>query len=216
MRHPTPWLRAFVAAQATALPQEEFARMLEAIHRLHTSYCDALQSAPPGALRGLALHRMLDQALAIANGLHTSCRRGCCGCCHFEVEITPDEAALLAAKVREGVVIDQDRLRLQATRPRLSPEWGRFFAPENRCVFLGDDHACRIYEWRPAACRRLLVTTPPEACTTPGAAVAPVPVLIAEVLLSAALDLAGGTYASIARLLSKELDAFPTPGSSGS
>ena len=51
-----------------------------------------------------------------------------------------------------------------------------------------------------------LVTTPAEACTTPGAAVAPFPVLIAEVLLSAALEMASGTQASLASLLRRELD----------
>ena len=204
--HPTPWLREFVTAQAQTLPAEEYTRLLATLRELHTRYLVVLQEAAPGTARAEALHRMLDRALATAHDQPLSCRRGCAGCCHFEVEITPDEAALLAVKVRAGAAIDRERLRLQSARPRLDPAWSRFFAPENRCVFLGDDDACRIYESRPAACRRLLVTTPAEACTTPGAAVAPVPVLIAEVLLSAALEMASGTQASLASLLRRELD----------
>jgi hypothetical protein len=77
---------------------------------------------------------------------------------------------------------------------------------ENRCVFLGDDGACGIYEDRPSVCRKHVVTTPAAACTTEGAAVAPVQVLLAEILLSAGLSLDGVEFGSLAKMLTRQLD----------
>jgi hypothetical protein len=90
------------------------------------------------------------------------------------VEITSDDAAVLKLVVDEGRVIDRERLAIQAARERKSPEWRKFWSKENRCVFLGEDGACGIYEDRPSVCRKHVVTTPASACTTDGAAVAPV------------------------------------------
>lgn len=205
MRCPTPQLRSVVDAQQQALSPDDFGEMMAAIRGLYEKYADGLEGVTAGEERARVLHRMMDQAVATAANVAVSCRRGCAGCCHYEVEITGDEAVVLAERVRDGIGIDRARLADQAARPRLSPAWARFFAAENRCVFLGDEGACRIYEDRPAACRRLLVTSPAEACTTAGAAVAPVRILLAEILLSAAVDLAEGEFASLPRLLHRAL-----------
>ena len=50
------------------------------------------------------------------------------------------------------------------------------------------------------------MTTPAVACTTDGAAVAPVQVLFAEILLSAGLSLEGVEFGSLAKMLTRELD----------
>lgn len=205
-RHPTPWLRSFAATQRSALAEKDFDEMLGLVRGIHAKYCAALMASAPGPDRAEALHRMMDRATATAHELRPSCKLGCSGCCHFEVEITPDEASMLAECVKEGVEVDKTRLDKQAERPRLSPEWGRFFDSDNRCVFLNEDGACRVYERRPAACRRLLVTTPPEYCTTVDAPVAPVGILLAELALNAAVDVSEGTHAALARLLKKELN----------
>jgi hypothetical protein len=55
-------------------------------------------------------------------------------------------------------------------------------------------------------CRRLLVTTPPEACTTAGAPIAPVRILLAEVLLSAAVSQEGQTFSSMSKMLQPALE----------
>ena len=204
----TPQLRTFIAEQRGLLPAADFAGMLEQIHRLFDKYTAALSAAPAGTERGRALHRMMDAAVATASGVAVSCRRGCYGCCHSEVEITRDDAAVLAERVNGGLEIDQARLALQAARPRLSPEWAKFWSQDNRCVFLNvAEGACGIYEDRPAACRRLIVTTPPEACTTAGADIAPVRILLAEILLSAALSLENGYFASLSKMLRPLLPA---------
>jgi len=139
--------------------------------------------------------------------LPLACSKGCSGCCHYEVEITSDDAAVLKVVLDAGRVIDRERLAVQAARERKSPEWRKFWSKENRCVFLGDDGACGIYEDRPSVCRKHVVTTPAAACTTDGAAVAPVQVLLAEILLSAGLSLEGVEFGSLAKMLTLEFDS---------
>jgi hypothetical protein len=147
------------------------------------------------------MHEMTDQAMKAAAHVKVSCCKGCSGCCHYEVEITHDEAVLLAAVVRAGATVDGARLRDQASRERNSPKWHDVPRDENRCVFLGPDGACLIYEDRPSACRRLIVTSPPANCSVPGAPVEPVDITLVEILLSASLSIRGATYASISKML---------------
>src|SRR6185369_16712707 len=139
--------------------------------------------------------------------LTVSCAKGCCGCCHYEIEVTTDEAALLADAVQAGCAVDRERLNVQAAREPRSPKWFEFWSPDNRCVFLDANGSCRIYDYRPASCRKHLVTTPPEACTTAGGSVTPIQMLLVEVLLSAALSIPGTSFASLSKLLLPRIDA---------
>lgn len=201
---PTLPLRAALVHLHTVLSPDEFEEMIGAARGVHERASAHLREFAPGAARGRELHRLLDREIAAATPANVSCRRGCTGCCHYEVEITGDEADLLREAVLGGIAVDRLRLAAQAARERKSPEWARLGAVQNRCVFLGDDGACRVYEDRPSSCRKHLVTSPPAACTTPGAAVAPVPNLAAEILLSAALGL-DAVCASLPKLLQAAL-----------
>lgn len=202
-------LRAVVAAQQQALPSAEFAGMVASIRGAFEKFTARLLQFEPGPARAVALHEMMERELKAAATVPISCRRGCSGCCHFEVEVTQDESALLHDIVRGGHPLDHERLALQAARERQSPEWLRFGARENRCVFLGEDAACSIYADRPAVCRKLTVTSPASACTTKGAEVLPVQVLLAEVLLSASLSLPGTETGSLSRMLLQAMQTVP-------
>ena len=107
--------------------------------------------------------------------------------------------------VDEGRVIDRERLAIQAARERKSPEWRKFMSKKNAGCFWATT-ACGIYEDRRSICRKHVVITPAAACTTDGAAVAPVQVLLAEILLSAGLNLDGVEFGSLAEMLTRELD----------
>lgn len=91
------------------------------------------------------------------------CARGCSHCCHGPVEIAAHEAELLVDVVRaSGRPLDEERLQRQS---RCAVDTWREQAPADRaCVFLGGDGACTVYESRPAACRKLLVTSNPAFC----------------------------------------------------
>jgi len=204
---PTPQLRASLNQHEATLPPAEFADLLSHVRSAFEKYTAKLLEFRVGSERGTALHQMMDKELKAASGLPVSCRQGCSGCCHYEVEITKDEAEILKTIVLEGFPIDHDLLEHQAARPRMSSAWRRFWSPQNRCVFLGHDGGCKVYEERPAICRKHLVVSPPNACTTAGAAVAPVQVLMAEILLSAAVSIEGATFASLPKMLRAELYA---------
>lgn len=202
---PTARLRAAVDQQRTMLSAEDFAGMISCVASLYGKYREKLRSFAAGAERARWLHEMVDREMKATDGIALSCGKGCAGCCSYEVEVTADEAVLLADAVRRGTTIDFGRMARQAGRERKGPEWSRYGDPDNRCVFLGDDGACRIYEDRPASCRKHVVTTPASACTTEGASVAPVQVLLAEILVSAALSIEDTEVASVSKLVTKNL-----------
>lgn len=203
---PTPVLRTTISDQQQRLPATDFEGLLGAVRSAFQKYTNKLMEFPPGAERAHALHALVDRELGAAAGIAVSCHRGCCGCCHYEVEITRDEAALLADEVRAGCEIDTARLAAQAARERKSPKWLEFWSAENRCVFLAADGACRVYESRPAICRKHIVTSPPEACSTVGGNVVPVQMLLIEILLSAAISMPDTPFASMAKMVSREVE----------
>ena len=204
---PTPRLRQVIERQEASLPPSDFAELLASVRSLFEKFTARLLSAPAGLERGRVLHALTEQTMSVAAQIPVSCCKGCSGCCHYEIEITGDEAAILAAVVRGGYPADMERLRTQAGRERKAAEWLDVLRPDNRCVFLGIDGACQIYEHRPSACRRHLVTSPAEACTQPGQPVAPVEILTTEILLSAALSAEGTRFASLSKMLLAALQA---------
>lgn len=205
MARPTPQMKSVVAHYQETLPPVEFLDFVAIVRSAFEKYTAKLLEFEPGADRGRALHDMMERELKVAEFIPVSCCRGCSGCCHYEVEITENEAAVLRDAVLNGLAIDHQRLALQAARERQSAEWKGFRGPNNRCVFLSEEGACRVYEDRPAICRKHLVTTPASACTTEGAHVAPIKILLAEILLSAELSIEGTQFASLPKLLWRSL-----------
>ena len=201
----TPQLRATVGQHQATLPAADFAALIATIRSVFGKYTAKLLEFRAGADRGRVLHQLMDREMGAVGNMPLACGKGCAGCCHYEVEITSDDAAVLKAVVKAGRGVDHERLAVQAARERQSPEWRKFWSADNRCVFLGDDGACGIYEDRPSVCRKHVVTTPAAACTTEGAAVAPVQVLLAEILLSAALSIEGTEFGSLSKMLLKSL-----------
>jgi len=208
MARRTPQLQAAIEQQQAVMPAEDFAEMMVSIRSLFSKYSNRLAEFAAGVERATALHRLMDRELEAAAGCVTSCAKGCSGCCHYEVEITQDEAALLSEAVQRGVPIDHKRLSVQAARPRQSPEWRKYFSADNRCVFLSGDGACQVYDERPSICRKHLVSTPASSCTKEGETVSPVRVLLAEILLSASLSLVGARIGSLSKML---VEVLPGP-----
>ena len=70
-----------------------------------------LATYKPGLERGRKVHALLDAEMSRADKTRISCREGCASCCHFEVEITKDDAEVLAHAVFIGdVSVDRNRL----------------------------------------------------------------------------------------------------------
>jgi len=130
------------------------------------------------------------------------CRRGCNHCCRGPVEIWPQEAALLVETVRAaGMELDMARLERQSRYTM--DAWRQQPAADKACVFLGDDGACKVYESRPNACRKLLVVTDPALCDAdkhPADSVGRWFSWEAEIMESAALEVLGATLMPLALL----------------
>lgn len=133
------------------------------------------------------------QALEVARlvdaGKPPSCHKGCAACCRMLVPLSAPEAFALGEWVRTRPPAEQDRIatRFADTKSRLLSQgiWHRllelcngpdqpndealeelnraYYALRMPCPFLQEE-VCTIYDVRPAACRELLVTSPPERC----------------------------------------------------
>ncbi|OGA22856.1 MAG: hypothetical protein A3I02_00250 [Betaproteobacteria bacterium RIFCSPLOWO2_02_FULL_67_26] len=113
-------------------------------------------------------HIAIDELLARdrkkdASSSAIRCGKGCDRCCHGPVEIWPQEAALLVEFARAaGMELDQARLERQGRYT--ADTWRQQPAADRACGFLGGDGACTVYEFRPNACRKLLVVSDPALC----------------------------------------------------
>lgn len=162
-----------------------------------------------------SVHCVLDERMQhlLATSPHAKdvkCGRGCASCCHLNVDITAQEAELLALCVREaeGVSIDMQRLHRQADTP-----WDELPPADQRCVFLGADNACTVYEHRPGSCRKYFVVTDPQFCDTaqhPGHEVGILFDMEGELIHAAALKTHGaGSLASMLRDALKKEEERP-------
>ena len=187
------------------LPAEKFNDLLKFVANIIENTKENLENLPEGRIRAETFHQWVDAEVERASHTPVSCKKGCATCCHYEVEITGEEALLLADLVQQGHKIDSARLQDQARRSRQDSTWKLGTFLENRCVFLGEDQACTIYSFRPTTCRRMAVTTPAEHCAdfskTP--AVRELPQV--DIMLSAMMANKKTKYGSLAKMLIAEL-----------
>lgn len=94
------------------------------------------------------------------------CKMGCDGCCHTQVSVTDDEAALLVLKINEGVSFSKQRLALQMEAENNSEAYYKISYADRRCIFLDDQGACKVYEHRPSVCRTNAVLGEASQCDT--------------------------------------------------
>lgn len=94
------------------------------------------------------------------------CKLGCTACCHTQVSVTDDEAQLLAKRVQEGVKINRRLLKLQVKAKNDSDAFFKIKYEDRKCIFLGDDGACTVYEDRPSVCRTNAVIGDASQCDT--------------------------------------------------
>jgi Fe-S-cluster containining protein len=140
------------------------------LRALFERHAQRFRAAASGDAPGLArsAHAALDEVLErdrtrSADSSAIRCRKGCDHCCHGPVEIWPQEAALLLEAARAaGVNVDKARLERQSRHS--VDTWHGQPAADRACVFLGEGGACKIYDSRPNACRKLLVVADPELC----------------------------------------------------
>jgi Fe-S-cluster containining protein len=171
---------------------------------------EIIEKVPAGPKRAEMIHekvnheiKMFDQTSAQAKQI--SCGKGCAACCHIRVGITQDEAKLLAARVKLDTPIDMERLREIAAWPDTFESY-RDNYPKGRCVFLGFDNACKVYDDRPSVCRTYRVVSDPADCVPDKPKnVKALAVAGAEAVVTAQLTV--GPEGSLSRMLLKELES---------
>lgn len=179
--------------------------------------CRASVTKDPASV-AYSLHIPIDEQVHALLTTHpkapeVKCHRGCAGCCHLNVDVTPHEAALLRyAAARHDIAIDEDRLDRQAATDGDLDKWRKLDPADRACIFLAPDRSCAVYEYRPAACRKYLVITEPELCDSfkyPGGAVGILFSVEAEVIQTAAMTVFGAE--NMARALVAVRPATTTP-----
>ena len=167
--------------------------------------CASLFEAPASMEnKMIAVHNEIDSVIREdqrnpargAGGI--KCRAGCGGCCSIPVSVSFSEAQMLVkAAVKQNIPLDEGKLYRQSQAVGDPAKWREMSDEDRRCVFLSEENNCRVYEVRPAACRKYFSVTDPEFCNDkkyPGHPVGVWFSLRAEVIDSAAMTVFGAGH----------------------
>lgn len=206
MFHLTPTLKKIIEDYKLILNEDEHSSFIKEVMSRLEFYLEHLFMFSPGSDRGREVQRLIDNEVKQVNHIKASCHKGCGSCCHLEVQITEDDASVLIDSLLHGHRIDMERLKNLSLRKKNDPAWKERVTSNNRCVFLDGSQSCGIYEYRPAVCRKLMVTSPVEHCSKEDGSPTPIIMPIAEIVMSAAVTINGGEFDSLPRMLQRSID----------
>lgn len=160
------------ATLALLLPELPEHQQEELIGELGTaiSACSVLdQKVVDPHEKARLVHKQIDFFLARdmektpEQSVNISCKKGCSHCCKIAVSASNHEAELLVHRAKElGIDIDEGKLERQAQKN--VDNWSDLSDEDRSCVFLSESGECRVYEDRPAACRKYFAVNEPELC----------------------------------------------------
>ena len=202
----TPQFKAYLALFQQTKPAKEFDEIASQVFRIFRRYLFQLSRLQPGPERATWIHQQIDLEMAKTDRSQVTCRKGCGACCYLEKQITLDEAEILVQQMKSRVLIDRKLLRQQVEKINEGQKWGSVNHQKNRCIFLGKDQACTVYESRPAVCRKHQVTSPPEECQKNDGVITPQPEMLPELLASAAISVPDLEYGSLPTMIWQELE----------
>ncbi len=130
-----------------------------------------LMKIPHAYRRARFIHQVVDEYNQEVFGhplvqQFSPCKMGCSACCHTQVSVTEDEAQLLVHRIDGGVEIDRERLARQMSAQDSSEAFYKLSFEDRKCIFLGENGACRVYEDRPSVCRSNTVIGEADQCDT--------------------------------------------------
>jgi Fe-S-cluster containining protein len=158
------------------LPEKEVANARNILLGYVNEYDLMIKNDVPAHKRAIVYCTMVEEAIADyltkfpETAKKITCKAGCSSCCKNVInKITIDEAALLKEYCEfNEIPIDMERLKVQADC-KTQKQWNKLQPKDKKCVFLGDDDLCQVYEVRPISCRKVLLISDPKLCkrTTP-------------------------------------------------
>ncbi|MCB0384155.1 MAG: YkgJ family cysteine cluster protein [Bdellovibrionales bacterium] len=188
-------------------PPRTFISIIEELTQLADDWSDKIRKADPGTSRALVCYELFQTQTQLHDLSNSRCSSGCSACCSWKVDVTEDEAEILAEAVRTGSVkIDLDHLNSVSQYSDDSRVW-KTPSHTTRCVFLGEDRSCQVYEMRPLSCRKCLVDSDPRNCSDPAQdKINPILVPELELLISLAWSLSSGRVNTLPLMLKERLD----------
>lgn len=140
----------------------------EKFYEYFRHFYEQIERVPKGYERGLAIMQAMDLIMkkaenSLPDGKKLSCKKNCSHCCHMRVSVSDSEADVMVSHIKRlGLTLERGRLLAQQNLvtenyPTLSWE-------DRACPLLSKDGSCSIYQWRPTACRKYAVVSPPEMC----------------------------------------------------
>ncbi|MDZ7666419.1 MAG: YkgJ family cysteine cluster protein [Desulfotignum sp.] len=105
-----------------------------------------------------AAAQVLDSVALTCESPAPECAKGCSFCCHSRIHVTPLEAVLISAHIRDCFSPDEIYRLKTRIHANLAHTRGQSLAQrvaikdKTPCIFL-DDHACMVYDQRPFICR---------------------------------------------------------------
>jgi Fe-S-cluster containining protein len=147
--------------------EETFSKILDEMKQRIFIWKNEISQFKPGSIRAKKSFELFEKEFAQHIIKNISCHKGCHHCCSWKVEITEDEAEVLANIIKSGEIkVDLEKLEKQSQNDNTGRFW-QFPSDDTQCVFLDKSKgACGIYESRPIACRKCIVESSPKYCET--------------------------------------------------
>lgn len=205
-------LRKMLADFQSTLSPEGYEDIVAQVDTAMQAATATLAPLRPGAERGKVAHALIDEQNVHHAEVAVTCQKGCAYCCHLEVEITEDDAELVADAIINGKLsYDAEKLQAQAARADKADIWLKGAIAENRCIMLDASGSCRIYEHRPSTCRKHAVLGPAKDCAELSESLRVRLIPMNEIIMSAHTSLPGHSFGPFAKLvhaaLKKRLNA---------
>jgi Fe-S-cluster containining protein len=144
------------------LPNEVRDAIQEAINQYGNNYMKAINPTNRSKVKAARkMYEIMDKSTSdFLKDNPATCRKGCAFCCYVYIETTIDEALVIKNYCNQhNITIDKEALEKQKNLELNT--WNG-----HKCVFLGDDNTCSIYEVRPMTCRKYYVASEPKLCNT--------------------------------------------------
>lgn len=130
------------------------------------------EEIPQGKERYEAFSKRSEMCISMAlsnpvgHDAKVSCKAGCSMCCYQPVEIKKSEGMVLFDRIKEDLSrFPIHNLKKQAEAKTMG-EFYKLPYQLRKCVFLGNDGLCQVYDIRPLMCRGYLSVDDPEKCNT--------------------------------------------------